>query len=464
MFNGLRNLNLVQRYSLAAFIVMLLAMGFLAWWVGREIEANVIHRVSADSALFVENFVVTPLQDLATQDAISAKNLSRIEQLLVESPLGTDIVAFKIWASNGRIVFGDRRGETFPVGEDQAHAWEGKISAEISNLDDSENANLKAQFSRLLEMYIPIRLEGSDKVVAVVEFYQTIDALEKTVATAQRQSWLVVALIMLATYGLLVGIVRQGHTTIVKQQEELKDKVATLNVLLAQNEELNHRVRRAALRTAALNERFLRRISAELHDGPAQDLSFSLLHLDNIATSLEKEVTPERKQDYEKVVGTIQQSLNRATQEIRNIATGLRLPELEPLNLNATLERVIRDHERRTHSKVEVKFDTLPKQANVPLKVTLFRLVQEALTNACRHGEGKAQKVQVQSTSTHLLVEISDEGPGFNVQEQQKSGHLGLMGMRERVESLGGTFEVISKLGRGTKVMAQLPLSEGFYE
>jgi signal transduction histidine kinase len=466
MKTWLNNLNLVQRYSLAALLVMLLVMVILAWWVGREIEANVIHRVSADSALFVENFVVVPLQELATQRFVSPSNLKTIEELLQTSPLGNEIVAFKIWAPGGLVIFGDRQGETLPITDDQEHAWQGKVWAEVSNLDDAENANLKEQFSRLLEMYIPIRLEGSERVIAVVEFYQTINALEQMIATAQRQSWLVVGLIMLAAYGLLVGIVRQGHTTIVRQQRELEDKVMTLNQLLEQNEELNERVRRAASRTAALNERFLRRISAELHDGPAQDLSFSLLHLDNVATSLEQDLSPKNRSHYGQSLETIQQSLTRATQEIRHIASGLRLPELGSLSLTDTLERVIRDHERRTQSHVETKLDHLPKQVPLPLKVTLFRLLQEALSNAYRHGEGRAQKVKVQlmtNSPSKLHLEISDEGPGFMLKETSQEGHLGLVGMRERVESLGGTFRVESAFGQGTKVIAELPLSESFY-
>jgi signal transduction histidine kinase len=467
MKSWFNTLNLVQRYSLAALVVMLLAMVILAWWVGREIESNVIHRVAADSALFVENFVVVPLQELAEQPFVSPSNLETIDELLRDSPLGKDIVAFKIWAPGGLVIFGDRKGETLPITDDQEHAWHGRVWAEVSDLNDAENANLKAQFSRLLEMYIPIRLEGSERVIAVVEFYQTIDALESMINNAQRQSWLVVALIMLAAYGLLVGIVGQGHRTIVKQQKELKHQVTTLNTLLQQNDELSERVRRAASRTVALNERFLRRISAELHDGPAQDLSFSLLHLDNIAASLEQDLAANKTPHYQQNIETIQQSLKRATQEIRQIASGLRLPELEHLSLTDTLERVIRDHERRTQSQVQTTLTNLPQQVPLSLKVTLFRLLQEALSNAYRHGEGKAQKVLVQSITnspSKLRVEISDEGPGFSLKQDSQESHLGLVGMRERVESLGGIFQMESNPGQGTKIIVQLPLTENLYE
>jgi signal transduction histidine kinase len=355
-------------------------------------------------------------------------------------------------------------GEVFPVTEDQQHAWDGMVSAEISRLDDSENINLKEQFSRLLEMYIPIRHEGTERVIAVVEFYQTVEELEKNVGNAKRQSWLVVALTMLSAYGLLVGIVRQGHQTILKQQNDLNNKVEELNILLEKNSELSERVRRAASRTAALNERFMRRISAELHDGPAQDMSFSLLHIDNVASALDKDLEESKKGFYHKALDTIHQSLNRATQEIRNIASGLRLPELEMLSPIDIVERVIRDHERRTQSKVTIESKNLPKHLQVPLKVTLFRLIQEALTNAFRHGQGKEQKVKVDLLGQgKLLVEISDQGPGFNPKDLHE-GRLGLMGMRERVESLGGTFEINSNPGQGTKVSVHLPLSEDLYE
>src|SRR5205809_555232 len=88
---------------------------------------------------------------------------------------------------------------------------------------------------------------------------------------------------MMAIYLLLGGIVRRGGQTIAAQQAELRDKVAQLTALLAQNEALSSRVRTTSARTTALNERFLQRISAELHDGPAQDLAFALLRLDSIA-------------------------------------------------------------------------------------------------------------------------------------------------------------------------------------
>ncbi len=452
-----RQLNLVQRFSLVSLVIMLIAMITLAWWVGREIKANVIHRVASDSALFVENFVVVPLQELATQDFISENNLANVQQLLSESTLGSEIVAFKIWSPQGKIVYGDRQGETLPVSDDLELALEGKVWAGITDLEDSENKNLKSRYGSLLEIYVPIRLERSNNVIAVVEFYQTIDELQRTVYWAQRQSWLAVALIMLSAYGLLVGIVWQGHTLIVKQERELNQQVHNLNILLRQNEELTERVRRASLKTTEHHERFLSRISTELQDGPAQDLSLSLSQLNTITS-----VSRDKQQG---ILDTMYASLSKVSQDIRNISSGIRLPELEPLSIAETLDRVVRDHERRTRSFVEIKVNNLPRFVILPIKVTLFRLVQEGLTNAHRHGEGASQQVFVQMiTREKLLVEVRDQGPGFDVKQRHHGAHLGLMGMRERIESVGGTFAVHSHVGQGTTLRAEIPLNGELYE
>ncbi|MSP12180.1 MAG: hypothetical protein EXR62_04390 [Chloroflexi bacterium] len=162
-----------------------------------------------------------------------------------------------------------------------AQAWGGNVAARISNLKDEENVLERAGQSRLLEMYSPVRLEGTGRIIAVAEFYLRVEDLEQEITVAQRRSWLVVGGATLVMYLLLIGFVRRASNTITRQQTELSAQVARLTELLAQNDLLHWRVQGAAARAVDLNERFLRRISAELHDGPAQDLSLALLRLDH---------------------------------------------------------------------------------------------------------------------------------------------------------------------------------------
>lgn len=446
-----RDLGLEARFNLASLLILLVSLVVLGWWVGRAIQAGVVNRTAAATSLFVENFIVTELQDLGERAWLSREQVARLGWLLDATPLGREIVAIKVWAPGGRIVYGAGAGQTFAVKDEQARAWAGEVVARVSNLTDDENALQRSQFRRLLEIYTPIRLEGSEKVIAVAEFYSRVDALEREVREAQARSWLVVGGVVAAIYLLLVGLVRQGGRTIRLQAAELREQLLERDRLLGQNRALHARVARAAERGAALNERFLRRISAELHDGPAQELSFALLKLDSLAA----QASPEAR---ETQLGAVQGSLERAAGELRGIARGLRLPELEPLTLEETLRRAVHTFERRSGAAALLTLGALPEAAPLALKITVFRLVQEGLTNAFRHGGGSTLTVRAEADADELCVAIADNGRGFLPERGPTSGGLGLAGTRERVESLGGLFEVRSAPGAGTRVVARLPL------
>jgi signal transduction histidine kinase len=325
-------------------------------------------------------------------------------------------------------------------------------------LDKAENINLSAAHDHLLETYSPVWLSGTDQVIAVAEFYQLTDDLDSEIATAKRRSWLVVSFSILLTYLLLSGFVRQASDTISRQQAELGQKVVQLTGLLSQNRELHARVRRAAASVALLNESTLRRIGAELHDGPAQDLGLALLKLDALAGRIEDHLEQIPGPALIGELSSMEGMLQNALKEMRGISAGLSLPQLSDLTLSETVVRAVRAHEVKTGTRVDLELDSLPDQAALPLRTTLYRLVQEALSNAFRHAGGAGQQVRVCGEGPYLLVEISDQGPGFDPQEAgSKSGRLGLSWMRERVESLGGLFELRSQVGIGTRIIARLP-------
>jgi signal transduction histidine kinase len=345
-------------------------------------------------------------------------------------------------------------GLAFPVDGDLARALRGWVAASISTLDKPENALDRDRGQRRLETYSPVRRTGTNDIIAAVEFYQTVDDLDRSIAAARRRSWLVVGVTTGVMYLLLAGFVRFASDTIRRQQGELRSQVRQLTGLLAQNRELHERVRRAAQRTTALNERFLRRISAELHDGPSQDLGLALLRLEHLGPA-----EPAAAGDGQSDFHVVQASLQNALREIRAISAGVGLPELENVTLAETVARAVRAHERRTGTQVALALGGVPQQAALPLKITVYRIIQEALSNAHRHAGGAGQRVTVSNGSQSLSVVIEDSGPGFDEARQpQTEEHLGLVGMRERAESLGGTLRIESRLGQGTRVSAQLPL------
>lgn len=436
--------------------MLLVTMLVLGWWVGRQIEVGVVHQTAAASALYVENFVVAQLQELGSRRAIDASHVRTLERMLAQAPLGREVVSIKIWGPDGRVVFGSDAGKAFEIKDELRRAWSGEVVSHVSDLRDSENADLKARWGRLLETYTPLRVEGSDRVIAVAEFYRTVSDLERDVRAAQARSWAVVTAVMLATYLLLSGLVRRGSDTIARQQRELGAQVEKLGALLSQNAALSARVRRAATRVTELNEHVLGRVSAELHDGPAQDLGYALLRLDALSSHVSA-LPPERRAVAEVDLARIEASLASAMREIRELAADVRLPDLHGLMLAEVLERAVRDHARRTDTAVETTWDSLPIGAPLPVKITAFRIVREALTNAFKHAGARGQKVEAQARGADLFLAVSDEGGGFDEASADKAGHFGLAGMRERAEAIGGSFEV-ERTTRGTRVKVRLPL------
>ena len=157
--------------------------------------------------------------------------------------------------------------------------------------------------------------------------------------------------------------------------------------------------------------------------------------------------------------------LSDALGEMRTIAAGLRTPELERAKPAEIVRRAVADHERRAGTRATVDINGIPDRAPLATKIALYRILSEALSNAARHGQGAGVAVGVtESTDGQLVAEVSDKGPGFDVRRRPGRGHLGLAGMRERAELLGGRLEVESRIGAGTRVRAYLPTTEAASE
>ena len=145
-------------------------------------------------------------------------------------------------------------------------------------------------------------------------------------------------------------------------------------------------------------------------------------------------------------------------QELRTISAGLRLPEIQAIPLIEAVQRAVHDYEQKTQSEVVIALGDLPEDAPLPVKITLYRILKESLANSYRHASGQEQAVHIYTNERDLIVEVSDTGPGFEPGEAVDNGRLGLIGMRERVEILGGQFEINSAPGYGTTIRATLPL------
>jgi signal transduction histidine kinase len=448
-----RHWSLAQQYVVASLIVVLAGVLVTGAWIGHQIESSVLDRTAGITALYVDSVLGPNLQALAHDDRwLTAADTAALNRLVSTTGLGQGVVLFKIWSLDGRVLYSPDQsvvGRQFPVDSGLERASQGEVAADISNLDDPENIDERQQFGRLVQVYAPVRQDSDGRVIAVDEFYLLPDALEADISDAQRRSWGVVAGIGLLTYLLLAGVVKRGSDTIRHQQVELQRR-------LDQNLRLHERVRQAAGRSTALNEEALRRISADLHDGPGQALALALLRLDSLQTPCGDSAGCARTTADFKTVHT---AVRDALSELRGISAGLRLPELEQLSLAEVATRAIDDHQRRSGVRVDRHLEDLPVQAPLPVKIALLRTLQEALSNATRHGEATDIRVDLGVQHDTLVLSVSDRGPGFDPLGIKPSGRLGIAGMRERAQLLGGSFEIQSTPGSGATVTVAWPLS-----
>jgi signal transduction histidine kinase len=320
------------------------------------------------------------------------------------------------------------------------------------------------RWPRLVETYTPLRADSDRTVLAVAGFFHTAEGLDQSVRAAQLRSWGVHGTITLAMLVLLATLVKKANDTIAATQRELNEKVDQLTALLAQNEHLHERINRAAARTMALNEQFLRNIATDLHDGPGQGLALASMRigaLGEVCGNCEHSIG--QGGSVREEFHTVQQALQSALTDMRSILRGLQLPEIENLSLAETLQRAAADHQRKTGVAVPVTLRNAPESAPLPVRITLFRVLQESLANGFRHGGGRNQRVSVTGSDGEVSVEVADDGPGFDPGALKVDGHFGLDWMRERVELLGGNFEVKSAPGRGAVVRASLPLMQLAY-
>jgi PAS domain S-box-containing protein len=202
--------------------------------------------------------------------------------------------------------------------------------------------------------------------------------------------------------------------------------------------------------TAQEEER--RRIARELHDETAQTLTSLLVGLRAV------EESPEIEQARQ-AAGTLRASVAAALDSVKRIARGLRPSILDDLGLEEALERLGVEMTRAHGFVVDLqvtgaRLPRLPEAA----EVALYRIAQEALTNAGKHAAAKSVSVIVHRNHVTVRLVIEDDGQGFDVTETLSPHQLGLVGMRERAHLVGGSMTVESSRGRGTTIGVTVPL------
>lgn len=444
-----------HRFALVGSLVSVFGMIAIGNFLSHSIETSVVRNSAISSAVYMESFIAPLSQELSAKRELSRDTISYLQGLLEEPKLAKRVVAAKLWREGGILAFAtdeDLIGRQFPPDEDLKSAWAGDLKASFDNLNNEENQREQALGIPLLEVYNPIHSILTGEVIAVAELYLNATELQADLRMAHAKSWAIVTFVTLITFLALFGIVRAGSRTIIAQTNALADQLQDLTRVSAQNKALRERIQSASRAVSETHERYMRRISAELHDGPAQALAFVSLRLDAM---MRRSTVPH----YDDEVQNVRTTLDEALRDIRYLCRGLTLPQLEGHSIEDTFEMAITAHERRTGAAILREYtgmEFLSRPAPHPILICIYRFLQEGLMNAFRHAGDCDVTVRCHADVSMLTVTIEDGGRGFNLNCPRDG--MGLSGLRERVESIGGDFDIQSTAGYGTRLTATLPL------
>jgi signal transduction histidine kinase len=452
------SLSLTKQFLLAGGAVMLVGTYVVGSLVASFITTSVTRNAAAATALYVDSIIAPLLPDMQRGEILTDGVAAALDETLANGALGGRVFAFKLWDRNGVILYSKDHseiGRKVLPSQQLKDAWTGKVVAQFGAFGENEQKEAASGLP-LLEIYNPILQPWSGEVVAVSEFYEVAANLESDLRAARLTAGMAVAGIAISFFVSLFAIVRKGSLTIDAQRSKLKERVDQLTSLLSANDALRLRVQGASQRTAALNESHLRSIGADLHDGPAQLVALAALRLDAEDLAGDRTSPHARK----RALQAVRAVLSDAMLEIRTISGGLVLPQVDNAPIDQVIVRAIRAHEQRTDTKVELDGPakcvcTLPASA----KICAYRFVQEGLNNAYKHAEGNGQRVRLRCTASRMLIEVIDRGNGMAATPDP--ARLGLNGLRDRVESIGGYFRMVSS-SKGTRL--SMVLSRNFGE
>ena len=221
----------------------------------------------------------------------------------------------------------------------------------------------------------------------------------------------------------------------------------------------------AARRLLAVAEEELQRIVLDIHDGPVQNLFAALSQLALLRAHML--ALPEAPPECAPVLARAISLLELSLTDIRNLLGAFRAPEFTERGLAEIVEDLAVQHETFTGGVATLEIKEPLPNVPLPVKIALYRALQESLSNATRHGRSDDVRVLLAGRSgarpersTGLELVVSDDGAGFDPRLLGSSEGLGLAGIREQAEILGGSFSVTSAPGAGTELRVWWPLHE----
>jgi signal transduction histidine kinase len=286
------------------------------------------------------------------------------------------------------------------------------------------------------------------KVTGAINYFYDITELKQAEEARRRIA------VMTATNQRLELEIAQRHAVekALKQSEQHQSRLLEESRLMQDQLQLLSR----QLLSAQEGER--KRISRELHDVIAQSLSSISVRLAN----LQKEVALD-PEGAERSIAAAQQLVEKSVNIVHQFARELRPTMLDDLGLIPALHAFMKNFKEETGIHVSLSAFAAIEQVTGDRRIVFYRVAQEALTNVARHAQASRVELSIEKVDGAVCMKIKDNGKGFpaeRVFHAKKNQRLGLLGMRERLEMVGGNFTIQSVQGKGTTITAQIPLGK----
>ena len=271
---------------------------------------------------------------------------------------------------------------------------------------------------------------------------------------------------------LLVG--KQGESTgsfaiIADDIKELNSRIRSLAYDINYRKDAEqsllesaHAKRMLAAQVMSAQEKERKRIASELHDGIGQTLSAIKFYVENAIRNLNERTIENSTQMFGNVIPKLQDAI----EEVRRISMDLRPSLLDDIGTLATLSWFCRQFQHVYESmRIELRLDIMESDIPPPLKVAIFRIVQEAMNNCAKYSSASRIHISLINTESEIELAVEDDGQGFDYAEactriKSMGGGMGLVSMRERAEFSGGMFSIESAAGKGTSMRVVWPFQE----
>jgi two-component system sensor histidine kinase UhpB len=237
--------------------------------------------------------------------------------------------------------------------------------------------------------------------------------------------------------------------------DRLEADAATIREKTAQAERL-------AAQVIMAQEEERRRVARELHDEAGQALTAVIIGLERGLASMPEVYASDLPVQPRQLISNLRDLAAQTLDEVRKLALELRPSLLDDLGLVAALRQYVRSTEERSGLSTQLTLigwdEAVEPRLPAQVETALFRIAQEALTNAIRHAHAQSAQVRLRRTSAAVTLEVRDDGVGLGAAPPSEGEHLGMFGMRERARLLDGTFLATPVSPRGTLVQVSVPL------